>query len=290
MRLSLLSVFSLPWVAYGQSHLLCPAQSGSGNLVANPSFEAQNVAESWTPQEGMYYGAGTFNPAQGNVYFVIPVGGIMGYSGSVQQNVTVDLDRRYYGSIKARPRVPNPTSAHSTAPRTCTVTAALQGAIGGTFQDTATFLVSPNAVFDWETLGFDFKNPFAGSVRFIISTSCDGAMPSLEMDLDDALVQALDGGDSCSDVDRPVPITGTIVQTSATSSATTLVTSTVSSAVITTASTTATAASSDPAVSTVSVTITAAAVTVTSYTTVTVTQPASTVTVYASTVTEGHAP
>ncbi|KXJ88879.1 hypothetical protein Micbo1qcDRAFT_166317 [Microdochium bolleyi] len=300
MRRSLLSALSLPWTVLGQTHLLCPTQAASGsNLVANPSFEASNAADQWTPQQGMYYGIGKFEPADGTTYFIIPVGGTVNYSGSVQQNVTVELDTRYYGSIKVRPRVQNPTAAQSTTPRTCTATAALQGAIGGTFQDTATFLVRPAAVYDWETLGFDFKNPFTGSVRFIMTTSCDGGMPSMEMDFDDALVQQLGGGDSCSSIERPVPITGNLAPVPPTSESTTFVTSTVSptsmvtsssksapsSSTATSSSTTTTPATTDPAVSTVQVTITAAPVTTTTYTTVFVTQTTtSTVTVYASTV------
>ncbi|KAJ1333186.1 hypothetical protein MN608_03176 [Microdochium nivale] len=284
MRRSILCALSLSWTVLGQTHLLCPAQAAGSNLVANPSFEASNPADQWTPQQAMFYGIGKFNPADGSSYFIIPIGGITG-SGTLQQNVTVERDTRYYGSIKVRPRVANPPAAQSSPPRTCTATAALQGAIGGTFQDTATFFVRPDAVFDWETLGFDFKNPFTGSVRFIMTTSCDGGMPSLEMDFDDALVQRLDGGELCSSPERPVPITGNVPPVPPTSESTTFATSTGSPSSSSAASSSAatTSATTDPAISTVQVTVTAAPLTTTTYTTVTQTTT-STVTVYASTV------
>ncbi|KXJ87188.1 hypothetical protein Micbo1qcDRAFT_167571, partial [Microdochium bolleyi] len=236
MRRSFLTALAFPWAVLGQSHLLCPAPTAAGsNLVDDPSFEDPNTFTHWRLQQGMYTGIGTFQPADGNNYFIIPVGGIENNTGYFEQNVTVEVDRRYYGSIQARPRVQNPASAQSRTPtpRTCTVTAALQGAIGGTFQDTATFYVKPDSLFDWEPLGFDFENPFSGSVRFHITTACDGPMASLEMDLDAALVYQLGGGDSCSNSNRPVPITGIVARTPSPSESTAEPTSVVSPTTIT---------------------------------------------------------
>lgn len=291
MHHSLLFGLALPWVVLGQTHLLCPADTASGsNLVVDASFEETYTSQYWTLKQGMYTGKGTFSPADGSSYFIIPVGGVEGNSGYFQQNVTVELDTRYYGSIQIRPRVLDPANAQlrTPTPRTCTATAALQGAIGGTFEDTATFYIKPDAVFGWETLGFDFKNPFSGSVRFLITTSCDGPMASLEMDFDAVLVQRVDAPDACSNVDRPVPITGSVTSTPSPteSAATPPVSSTVSPTTIT-PSKPITSVTSDPAVSTVQVTITAAPVTSTTYTTVfVVATTTSTVTVYASTATE----